>query len=183
MSSWADEIEDGDTLPLPQEKVIDKNTKQIISYERNDAGKKVKIVRTYKIERKLVSKVVAQRKALAKFGMSENDRPGPNPATTIVSVDEVSMQFVGGPEEDQKDSEDKSALDLIKDKAKNIVKCRICKEDHWTTNCPYKDTLGPLKDTLTSAEDKEAGGGAGGAAPAGGGAAAAGGKYVPPSRR
>ena len=77
------------------------------------------------------------------------------------------MQFVGGPEEDQKDSEDKSALDLIKDKAKNIVKCRICKEDHWTTNCPYKDTLGPLKDTLTSAEDKEAGGGAGGAAPAG----------------
>ena len=34
---------------------------------------------------------------------------------------------------------EKSALDLLKEKAsKGVVKCRICKEDHWTTNCPYK---------------------------------------------
>ena len=22
-----------------------------------------------------------------------------------------------------------------------MVQCRICKGDHWTTHCPYKDTL------------------------------------------
>ena len=34
---------------------------------------------------------------------------------------------------------EKSALELLKEKAsKGVVKCRICKEDHWTTNCPYK---------------------------------------------
>lgn len=26
---------------------------------------------------------------------------------------------------------------------KSMVTCRICKGDHWTTKCPYKDTLGP----------------------------------------
>ena len=37
---------------------------------------KVKIIRTFKIEKKLVSKSVARRKAMPKFGMSRNDRPG-----------------------------------------------------------------------------------------------------------
>ena len=32
--------------------------------------------------------------------------------------------------------------------AKGIVKCRICKEDHWTTQCPYKDTLLPVQEAL-----------------------------------
>ena len=36
----------------------------------------VRIIRTFKIEKKLVSKSVAKRKALPKFGMSRNDRPG-----------------------------------------------------------------------------------------------------------
>lgn len=29
-----------------------------------------------------------------------------------------------------------------------MVKCRICKDDHWTTQCPYKDKLGTLPDLL-----------------------------------
>lgn len=38
----------------------------------------VKIIRTFKIEKKLVSKSVAKRKGWQKFGMSRNDRPGNN---------------------------------------------------------------------------------------------------------
>ena len=76
-SSWADEIEDGDsnTLPMPSEKVVD-NKKYTTEYAINDDGKKIKIVRTFEIQKKQVPKAVAQRKALAKFGMSRNDRPG-----------------------------------------------------------------------------------------------------------
>ena len=83
---------------------------------------------------------VARRKNLPKFGMSKEDRPGPNPQTTIVAED-VYMQFIAGKDEaDKMDTEgEKSALELLKEKAsKGVVKCRICKEDHWTTNCPYK---------------------------------------------
>ena len=34
---------------------------------------------------------------------------------------------------------------LLKLKSQKLVSCRICKGDHWTTKCPYKDTLGPLQ--------------------------------------
>ena len=66
-----------------------------------------------------------------------------------------------------------------------MVSCRICKGDHWTTKCPYKDTLGPIQEKLQDGE-KPAGeqppptqAPAGGAPPQ----TKAGGKYVPPSLR
>lgn len=45
-------------------------------------------------------------------------------------------------------------------KGQKIVSCRICKGDHWTTRCPYKDTLGPMQKELAeqlglSTGDKE----------------------------
>lgn len=51
-------------------------------------------------------------------------------------------------------------------KGQKIVSCRICKGDHWTTRCPYKDTLGPMQKELaeqlglsTGDKEKAAGGG------------------------
>jgi len=158
MTSWADEIDETDTsliLPPPSEKWIG-NQKITTEYSHNDDGKKVKIIRTFKIEKKLVSKAVARRKALAKFGMSRNDRPGPDPATTIIA-EEILMNFVHNKEESEKDVET-DALTTMASQNKGVVKCRICKEDHWTTMCPYKDTLGPLRDSLAGAEKDGEGG-------------------------
>ena len=42
------------------------------------------MVITYKIERKMVPKFVAQRRAWAKFGMFKSDKPGPNPQVMIM---------------------------------------------------------------------------------------------------
>jgi translation initiation factor 3 subunit G len=100
---------------------------------------------------------------------------------------------VANKEEDEKE-EEQSALEKIKAKAKGVVKCRICKEDHWTSNCPYKDTLGPLRESLAGKEPGEegapgegppAGGPGGPPGPAAGSSmgGVTGGKYVPPSRR
>merc|ERR1712083_202434 len=44
--------------------------------------------------------------------------------------------------------------DTLAASKRGIVKCRICKEDHWTTQCPYKDTLGPLRESLTGPVDE-----------------------------
>lgn len=188
-SSWADEIEEGDstTLPPPMEKITG-NNKVVTEYHINEEGKKVKVVRHYRIDKKLVSKAIARRKSWAKFGLSKNDRPGPDPATTIVA-EEIFMQFVANKEESEKDVET-TALDKLKSSNRGVVKCRICKEDHWTTNCPYKDTLGPLRDSLAAGKDNEEekaekpSAAPGGPPPRGGpGAGGSNDRYVPPSRR
>merc|ERR1719251_668444 len=100
-------------------------------------------MRTYKIERKMVPKSVAQRRNWAKFGMSKSDKPGPNPQTTVVA-EEIWMNFVANKDENQKDEQD-YAMSKMK-ASMGVVKCRFCKEDHWTTQCPYKDTLAPLRE-------------------------------------
>merc|ERR1712032_1784966 len=148
-------IEEGDTSTLPpSSEKIKGDVKMVTDYSFNEDGKKVKTVRHYKIERKMVPKIVAERRNWHKFGMSKDDKPGPNPQTTVVA-EEIWMQFVAN------------------------------KQEHWTTQCPYKDTLGPLRESLTGPVDEaDAAPGAApaAAAPAPGGAGG-GNKYVPPSRR
>jgi len=194
MSSWADEIDDSEPIPRPSEQWVGNNKITTEFTTDDETEKRIKIVRTYKVEKKLVSKQIATRKALPKFGMSRDHGPGPNPQTTVVT-EEINMNFIAGKDEADKEQGEKSALDKIKDSGGQVIKCRICKEDHWTTNCPYKDTLGPLRDSLAGPTDKPEGEGgaesdadkakAGGPAPPGGPAPAGGapGKYVPPNIR
>lgn len=56
-SSWADEVEiDQGALPPPSE-VVENGLKIVTEYKYDNDNKKVKIVRTYKIEKRVVSKV------------------------------------------------------------------------------------------------------------------------------
>lgn len=63
-------------------------------------------------------------------------------------------------------AQDQDEDPMNKLKGQKIVSCRICKGDHWTTRCPYKDTLGPMQKELAeqlglSTGDKEKPAGAG----------------------
>lgn len=112
-SSWADEVElEGGSLPPPTE-VRENGFKIVTEYKYNDDDKKVKIVRTYKIEKRVVSKTIALRKTWPKFGECANDKPGPNPATTIVGED-VYMQYITSKEEDNKPEDE--GIDKLKGK-------------------------------------------------------------------
>lgn len=138
-SSWADDVEEeGGTLPPPSEE-YENGFKILTEYKFNSDNKKIKVVRTYKIERRIVSKTIAIRKNWAKFGDSADDRPGPNPATTV-GAEDVFMQFISSKEEENKVEED--SLDKLKSMGdKGVVKCRNCNGDHWTSKCPYRDTV------------------------------------------
>lgn len=181
--SWGDMMEeiDGDpnavSLPPPSE-IVEKDIKKLIEYKINEDGKRVKVTKVYQLQTVKVSKSIAKRKAWSKFGLAVKDNPhGPDSSTTYVG-DDVYLVFTTNKEDlEQEDKDDP----LKKLKGNSIVKCRVCKGDHWTTKCPYKDSLQPLKDI----EDKEKSKDAVDAPPAreemGGGG---GGKsYVPPSLR
>jgi len=164
MTSWADRVEleeqtEGD-LPPPSEHFDErKGVKTVTEYKFNEDGQKVKVIRTFKIEKRKVAKTIATRKSSwKKFGASKNDKPGPDPATTIPS-EEIYMQFVSA-----KDGEGGAAAAAAQDddpmnklKGQKIVQCRVCKGDHWTTKCPYKDKLAPIEEKLTEAELESAG--------------------------
>ena len=95
ISSWADETEaefDGKKHIPPSTEVINNDYRIITEYRYNDDDKLEKIVRTYKIERRVFSKSVALRKSWKKYGDCANDKPGVNPDSTYVG-EEVSIPF------------------------------------------------------------------------------------------
>jgi len=178
--SWGDMMEEIDgepALPPPSEH-IDKDIKKLIEYKHNEEGKRIKVTKVYQLQTHKVSKSIAKRKAWKKFGLAEKDNPhGPDSSTTYVG-DDVYLVFTTNKEDlEEADKEDP----LKKLKGSSIVKCRVCKGDHWTTKCPYKESLQPLKDI----EEKEKAKDNVDAAPPMADLASkpGGSKYVPPSLR
>lgn len=150
--SWADRVEQGEDVPLPalppalppaqirdrEAEAVDGEEKITTEFREDEEGRKVQVLRHYKIERRQVSKSVARRKLWKKFGAAKNDPPGPNAATTVVG-EEIQLQFVSAQEEETNPEED--MLAKLRSQKTKMVKCRICKEDHWTTQCPFKDKV------------------------------------------
>jgi len=181
-ASWAEQVEQGDDgvvyssdllLPPSTEEFDEKSgIRKLIEYKFNEDGKKVKIIKTYKIETRKVAQSIAKRKTFKKFGAAVGDPPGPNPANTVISED-IFLQFVHAKDLQEPDDDPLNRL-----KGQKMVSCRICKGDHWTTKCPYKDTLAPLQeaeiDKKKPEEEPQPAAGAGGQRL---------GKYVPPSLR
>ncbi|XP_034117232.1 eukaryotic translation initiation factor 3 subunit G-2 [Drosophila albomicans] len=132
-TSWADELEADyvDGLP-PSKETVDGDYKHVTEYKYNEEGKKIKVVRSFKIEKKIVSRAVAKRRNWVKFGDSKDDKPGPNSYTTK-AADEILMNFIGS-----KDFE--PTQDSLLDAGKPMAKCRICNGEHWSVKCPYKGT-------------------------------------------
>ncbi|CAO3639926.1 unnamed protein product [Cunninghamella blakesleeana] len=152
-SSWADDIEDED--PYQPKVFTDENgIKHIIEYKENDAGKKVKITRKIRstLKTEHVNKAVAQRKKWAKFGEEEGNKPGPDLSTTTIG-ENIPLKL--GSKSIK--AEEPSAAEVVQDKVRSQLKsknimCRICKGEHFTSKCPYKDTLQPLDELASSLE-------------------------------
>jgi len=162
-SSWADQVEEEEEIGQidfpPQSETIDGNIKTVIDYKTNEDGKKVKVVRRYKIETQKTSKSVAKRKLLHKFGKSEKDPTGPNKATTFVS-ENVEMQFISNRPEDLQQEQEDPMLSKLKLQLQYVSFFKS-----------FKSQTGAGDEDDAKKED---------AAPA---AASSTGKYVPPSLR
>ncbi|KAI9263118.1 eukaryotic translation initiation factor 3 subunit G-domain-containing protein [Phascolomyces articulosus] len=152
--SWADEIEEEEDAYAPKVFTDENGIKTIIEFRENEDGKKVKVTR--KIRSKLVTehvnKAVAQRKKWAKFGEEEGNKPGPDLSTTTIGENiPLKLGSTAGKSVDTVAAEEAQEKLRRQAKAKNIM-CRICKGEHFTSKCPYKDTLQPLDEIANSIE-------------------------------
>jgi len=117
-----------------------------------DSNKKIKIYRTFRLEKQLVSKGVVERKKWAKFGLSKKDPPGPNSYTTVVA-DDVQMQFLSNDKNgmnEMNQDEQNSLESALKQQGKGVVRCRFCQDNHFSAKCPYKDVGLPPLDNVSS---------------------------------
>ena len=174
-------VDDG--LPSPSTVINEDGTRVVTEYRLNDEGKKVKVVKTIrmKLVKTVVNHAVAERKKWKKFGDCEGLPDGPDAESTFLG----EQVFLHLPNPKTKELADGSgASNATKDQSKAAsggasatkASCRVCKGDHWTYKCPYKDTFKPINEIAASSgskqdsSDKTAGGKADG-------------KYVPPSMR
>ena len=142
-TNWADEEED--EFPPPQI-TTDPATgiKTVVSY-RIDPQTQQKIRTTRRIKTVLkqehVPHAIAARKAWPKFGAEKGNKPGPDLKTTQVGED-IPLKLAYGWKNAEKQQEEQGKL-LAKLENKKVA-CRICKGDHFTAKCPYRDTLAPM---------------------------------------
>ncbi|KIJ12291.1 hypothetical protein PAXINDRAFT_163932 [Paxillus involutus ATCC 200175] len=177
-TSWADDVDELDQTK--GEDYVDENGIRItIEYAINDEGKKIKITRKIKrvLQKSVVEHTVAERKKWPKFGKERGNKEGPDRATTTVG-ENVALKMTAGNKttEVEPSAEQNIKIELAKAGAGKVV-CRLCKGDHFTAKCPYKDSLAGLETAELPPPDEFAPSAE--AAPA----ASSGGKYVPPSMR
>ncbi|KAK1766815.1 eukaryotic translation initiation factor 3 subunit-like protein [Phialemonium atrogriseum] len=188
---WADDEEVDEVaadLPPPQKITNKDGSTTMIEYHIDDNGQKVKTTRRIRLikHREVVNPRVAERKTWSKFGESAKDGAGPAGDTTSVGENIIFKPSTTWRKDAKDESKDPNAL-AMKDKLKDKkVKCRICNGEHFTTRCPYKDTMTPIGET-TGGPGSAAGdvGDEASAAAAAVGTAGAGkkGSYVPPALR
>ncbi|KAK3672026.1 translation initiation factor eIF3 subunit g [Recurvomyces mirabilis] len=182
-TDWAeDDTEDLATaIPPPQITKNKDGTETIITVFLNEDGKRVK--RTQRIRRTVVKKKenprVAERRQWAKIGPEAGKPAGPRPDTTTLGENIIFRPVMGyksGQVQEKAPEEDRKAEQL----KKMQIKCRICSGDHFTTKCPFKDTMAPEGAEGGAAADlgEDADDTAGAA-----GAGAGGSNYVPPHLR
>ncbi|KAL6450838.1 TIF35 Eukaryotic translation initiation factor 3 subunit G [Candida maltosa Xu316] len=171
LDSWADA---GDEFSAPPEIISNPDgTKTVITFRTNQDGKKVKItqkIKEVKVQEK-VHPLIAQRKNWSKFGKEKNSPPGPDTSTTQLG-EKVDLKLGTSWKQAERKEEEEKASERASKIAIQTLKCRTCGGDHYTSKCPFKDTLGATAGLASNASTPEpVGEGAPGAPGAG--------KYVP----
>merc|ERR1711939_203538 len=145
-TDWAedDEPDLATSVPPPQITKNKDGTETVVTIFINEEGKKVK--RTQRIRRTVIKKKenprVAERRAWPKMGPETGKPAGPRPDTTTLGENIMFRPIMGyksGQQQETTPQEDKKAEAL----KKMQIKCRICSGDHFTTKCPFKDTMAP----------------------------------------
>lgn len=109
---WADETDELGVggLPPREERMLDNNRKEVVEYDISEDGFLQKTTKTFKISKvtRRVSKTVAARQNWQKFGDCAGMLPGRESGVSVISADEIYMEWVEKKDwdEDQVDEEE-----------------------------------------------------------------------------
>ncbi|KAG5418266.1 TIF35 [Candida metapsilosis] len=141
LESWADA---GDEFSAPPDVINNPDgTKTVITFRTNQDGKKVKVTQRIKevVVQEKVHPLIAKRKNWSKFGKEKNKPPGPDTSTTQLG-EKVELKLgLSWKQAEKKEEEDKQQ-ERAQAVSIQTIKCRVCGGDHYTSKCPFKDTLG-----------------------------------------
>ncbi|KAI5954386.1 TIF35 [Candida jiufengensis] len=148
IESWADA---GDEFSAPADIINNPDgTKTVITFRTNQDGKKVKItqkIKEVKVQER-VHPLIAQRKNWSKYGKEKNKPDGPDTSTTQLG-EKVELKLGLSWKQIEKQEEEDKLQERASKIAVQTIKCRACGGDHYTTKCPFKDTLGSTTTTGT----------------------------------
>ena len=191
-TDWAedDEPDLATALPPPQHTKNKDGSETIVTIFLNDDGKKVKRTqRIRKVTKRTYEKAgVAERRAWPKMGLEAGRPAGPQPDTTTLGENIIFRPQVGfksGAAEQPTAEEDQKQQQLKQMK----IKCRICSGEHFTTKCPFKNTMAPEGEAGAGLADLDGDVGAAtlqnlaAGGPAQGASGPGGSSYVPPHLR
>ncbi|KAF2762934.1 translation initiation factor eIF3g [Pseudovirgaria hyperparasitica] len=146
-TDWAEDEDEEDPVALPPQQIIKNKdgTETIITWSIRDDGKRVKTTRRIRktVVKQVVNPRVAEHKQWPKFGAEKGKPIGPQTDTTSVAENiafRPTANWKAGTEDKGEQEKKKANLKDAK------IKCRICSGDHWTTKCPFKDTMAPEGD-------------------------------------
>ncbi|KAJ2901052.1 translation initiation factor eIF3 subunit g [Coemansia aciculifera] len=177
-TDWADDVEDNESPSVSVVANAD-GTKTVTEQRVNEDGKKVRVTRVIrsKVVQEHVNRAVAERKKWAKFGGGVSNG---SVATTVGEVVELRLsQYAAQMKQQELEAAEQEKAAAVKN---SKILCRVCRGEHFTAKCPYKDTMTPAEDIMGAASSAAGGDDAKAGAAAG---AAAGGPnaYVPPHMR
>lgn len=139
IKSWADAEDD---IPTPEVTTNPDGTKTVVSYRINAKNQKVRITQKIK-EVKVQERVhpsIALRRKWAKYGKEQNTPPGPDTRTTQLG-EKVELKLGALWKEIEKQEEEERVEQQASLVTSQRIKCRTCGGDHFTSKCPFKDTL------------------------------------------
>ncbi|KAK6453965.1 translation initiation factor eIF3, p33 subunit [Scheffersomyces xylosifermentans] len=157
IGSWADV---GDEFSAPDITTNPDGTKTVITFRTNQDGKKVKItqkIREVKVQ-EFVHPLIAQRKNWKKYGKEINTPPGPDTSTTQLG-EKVELKLGTQWKQAEKEEEEAKEQNRASKISIQTIRCRTCGGDHYTSKCPFKDTLGAAPSASAPAEAESAGDG------------------------
>lgn len=185
-TDWAedDEPDLATALPQPTRTKNKDGTETIVTIFLNEDGKKVKRTQRIRtITKRIYEKPgVAERKQWPKMGIEAGRAAGPHSDTTTLGENIIFRPVVGyksGAAEVPSAEEDKKTEAL----KKMAIKCRICSGDHFTTKCPFKDTMAPEGEVGAGPADLDGDVGSKTLEGLGSGLGKGGSSYVPPHMR